>query len=337
MSNYLLIAAVLGSGFVSIFMLLLAIAKPKQKEDVQSRLKRLKLDDEMAFHLPNATASTEVVPKANGLANLNAQLDELFEPLVQGRISESDARELGRAIESAGRYGMTPKQLRLWQFKSAALMPLAILILSYAIMGFNLALTPILVILAAVVGYYYPLLALNREGAKRRMDILRQLPTTLDLLTICVEAGLSLQAAMFKVVEKTRQSPLRDELDQALREIQLGRPRAEALKEMSKRINLKEVNSVVLSMVQAEAMGTSISKSLRVQSEIAREGRWLRAQELAYKAPVKLTFPLVFFIFPTIFIVIFGPVGLELFVNWNPPAGSVLSEPSPSPAPTSSP
>jgi tight adherence protein C len=109
---------------------------------------------------------------------------------------------------------------------------------------------------------------------------------------------------------------LREEIDQVLREIQLGRPRAEALKDMAKRINLKEVNSVVLAMVQAEAMGTSIAKNLRVQADIARENRWTRAQEMAYKAPVKLTFPLVFFIFPTMFIVIFGPVVLDVMSNW---------------------
>lgn len=337
MNNVMLILLVLGSGFFSVFMLLLAIAKPKQKEDVQSRLKRLKAEDELAFKLPDnihAPVPEDANKRGEALANLNAQLDELFEPLVQDRIAESDARELARVIENAGRYGMTPKELRLWQYKAALLVPIAVGIFSYGIIGFSIALTPLLLLLGVAGGYYYPMLALNREAATRRNTILKQLPTTLDLLTICVEAGLSLQAGMFKVVEKTRPSPLRDEIDQVLREIQLGRPRAEALKDMAKRINLKEVNSVVLSMVQAEAMGTSVAKSLRVQSEIARENRWLRAQEAAYQAPVKLSFPLVFFIFPTIFIVIFGPVGLELFVNWNAPAGSSQSA---SPEPSASP
>jgi Flp pilus assembly protein TadB len=330
----LLILVILLLGFLSVFMLFLAIAKPKQKEDVESRLKRLNVEEDVSFKLPTLDPSEAIQgpPKAySAIDNLNAQLDEVFKPLVKDRISDSDTRSLKLILENAGRYGMSPLQLRLWQCKAATMLPIAIGILSFGVMGFNMAITPLLLIGAAVGGFYYPILALHREAAQRRTAILRQLPTTLDLLTICVEAGLSLQAALFKVVEKTRPSPLRDEIDQVLREIQLGRPRAESLKNMAKRINLKEVNSVVLSMVQAEAMGTSIAKSLRIQSEIAREGRWMRAQEQAFQAPVKLSFPLVFFIFPVIFIVIFGPVGLELYTNWQKPPGTETPAASPSP------
>lgn len=309
---------ILGLAFASVLLLLLAFAKPKQKEDVENRLKRLKADEEPVKlkGMQPETDEDEAPKKKDALADASAQLDEIFSPLAQQRLKEAEAAQLAEVIANAGRYTMSPVQLRTWQFKAAALAPVAAGILLIAGLGFNLFLTPLLMLGAAVAGYYFPILQLHQEANKRRSSILRQLPTTLDLLTICVEAGLSLQAAMFKVVEKTRPSPLRDEIDQALREIQLGRPRAQALKDMSKRINLKEVNSVVLAMVQAEAMGTSIAKSLRVQAAVARENRWTRAQELAYKAPVKMTFPLVFFIFPTIFIVIFGPVALDLLTNW---------------------
>lgn len=308
--------------FASVMLFLLAIAKPKQKEDVESRLKRLSADDDepRAFKVPNRFADHEDEPgptgKKDAIADLNAQLDVLFKPVAKKRLTESDAVELTKILQAAGRYAMTPLQLRIWQYKSATLMPLGVGIFFAALIGFNPAVTPILVILASVGGYWYPVLTLNTEASRRRNAILRTLPTTLDLMTICVEAGLSLQAAMVKVVEKSRPSPLREELDQALREIQLGRPRGDALKEMGRRINLKEVNSVVLSMVQAEAMGTSVAKSLRIQAEIARDNRMQRAQEQAMQAPVKLSFPLVFFIFPVVFIVIFGPVALELFTNW---------------------
>ncbi len=308
--------------FASVLLFLLAIAKPKQKEDVESRLKRLTADDDErpAFKLPDrfAEPEAEAGPKSkkDAIADLNAQLDALFKPVAKKRLTEADAGELAKILQAAGRYAMTPLQLRIWQYKAATLMPLGVGIFFAALIGFNPAVTPILVILASVAGYWYPVLTLNTEASRRRNAILRTLPTTLDLMTICVEAGLSLQAAMVKVVEKSRPSPLREEIDQALREIQLGRPRADALKEMGRRINLKEVNSVVLSMVQAEAMGTGIAKSLRIQSEIARDNRMQRAQEQAMQAPVKLSFPLVFFIFPVVFIVIFGPVALELFTNW---------------------
>lgn len=310
-----------GFMFASVFLFLLAIAKPKQKEDVESRLKRLADDDEPpAFNIPDRFAAPEAeggpLKKKDAVADLNAQLDELFKPLAKKRLTEDDASELTKILQAAGRYAMTPLQLRIWQYKSATLMPIGTAIFFAALIGFNPAVMPVLVILASVGGYWYPVLSLNTEASRRRNAILRTLPTTLDLMTICVEAGLSLQAAMIKVVEKSRPSPLREELDQALREIQLGRPRADALKEMAKRINLKEVNSVVLAMVQAEAMGTGIAKSLRIQSEIARDNRMQRAQEQAMQAPVKLSFPLVLFIFPVVFIVIFGPVALELFTNW---------------------
>lgn len=308
--------------FLSVMFFLLAIAKPKQKEDVESRLKRLSADDDErpAFKIPDRWAEPEAEDgaklKKDAIADLNAQLDELFKPVAKKRLTEADAQELSKILQAAGRYAMTPLQLRIWQYKAAALMPLGVGIFFAALIGFNPAVTPLLAILASVGGYWYPVITLNGEAAKRRNAILRTLPTTLDLMTICVEAGLSLQAAMVKVVEKSRPSPLREEIDQALREIQLGRPRADALKEMGRRINLKEVNSVVLAMVQAEAMGTGIAKSLRIQSEIARDNRMQRAQEQAMQAPVKLSFPLVFFIFPVVFIVIFGPVALELFTNW---------------------
>lgn len=313
---------ILALAFLSVFLLLLAIAKPKGKEDVQARLKRLKADEEpakMKGMQPEPPAGEEEKPKKkkDALKDASAQLDELLMPVAKERLSDPDSARLAVFLANAGRYTMTPLQLRLWQFKAAVIAPIFAGILLIGGLGFNLFVTPLLLLTATAVGYYFPLIQLHQEASKRRNAILRQLPTTLDLLTICVEAGLSLQAAMFKVVEKTRPSPLRDEIDQALREVQLGRPRAQALKDMGKRINLKEVNSVVLAMVQAEAMGTSIAKSLRVQAAIARENRWTRAQEMAFKAPVKMTFPLVFFIFPVVFIVIFGPVALDLLTNWS--------------------
>lgn len=307
----LLLFALLGA---SVFLLLLAIAKPKQREDVESRLKRLSdTDDRPSFRKPEAAAQPA---RKDALADANAQLDELFRPWAAGRVTEGQANELTQLLHAAGRYTMTPLQLRVWQLKSAALMPLGATVLTFALFGFSPAATAIMALAGVVGGYWYPILALQNEANARRNAILKQLPTTLDLLTVCVEAGLSLQAGLQKVVEKTRPNPLREEIDQVLREIQLGRPRGDALKELARRVGLKEVNSVVLSMVQAEAMGTGIAKSLRIQSEIARDNRMQRAQEQAMQAPVKLSFPLVFFIFPVVFIVIFGPVALELFTNW---------------------
>lgn len=303
-----------GLVFVSVLLLLLAIAKPKQREEVEGRLKRLNETDEKPPFKPTDTPETPA--KKDALADANLQLDALFKPQAERGLTDSQAAEINQLLQAAGRYHMNPLQVRIWQLKSALLMPLGGGVLTFALFGFNPAVIALVAIGAALGGYFYPILALTRESTQRRALILRQLPTTLDLLTVCVEAGLSLQAGLQKVVEKTRPNPLREEIDQVLRETQLGRPRGDALKDMARRVGIKEVNSVVLSMVQAEAMGTSVAKSLRVQSEIARDARMQRAQEQAMQAPVKLSFPLVFFIFPVVFIVIFGPVALELFTNW---------------------
>jgi Flp pilus assembly protein TadB len=309
-----LLLLLFGLLFASLFLGLLAIAKPKQREDVESRLKRLTDDTDRPVYRPQQPETPP--PRREPLADANAQLDELFRPWARGRLTEGQAAELTQLLHAAGRYGTTPLQLRVWQLKCAVLMPIGAVVFTFALLGFNAAVTALVALAGTLGGFMYPVFALQREGSQRRDRILKQLPTTLDLLTVCVEAGLSLQAGLQKVVEKTRPSPLREELDQVLREIQLGRPRGDALREMARRVGLKEVNSVVLAMVQAEAMGTGIAKSLRIQSEIARENRVQRAQEQAMQAPVKLSFPLVFFIFPVVFIVIFGPVALELFTNW---------------------
>jgi Flp pilus assembly protein TadB len=309
-----LLLLLFGLMFASLFLGLLAIAKPKQREDVESRLKRLSTEDERPVY--RAPQPEGAPARKDPIADANAQLDELFRPWAAGRVSEGQATELTQLLHAAGRYGTTALQLRIWQLKCAVLMPVGAVIFTFALLGFNAAVAALVALAGTVGGFFYPIFALQREAGQRRDLILKQLPTTLDLLTVCVEAGLSLQAGLQKVVEKTRPNPLREELDQVLREIQLGRPRGDALKEMARRVGLKEVNSVVLAMVQAEAMGTGIAKSLRIQSEIARDNRMQRAQEQAMQAPVKLSFPLVFFVFPVVFIVIFGPVALELFTNW---------------------
>lgn len=320
--------------FAAVFLLLLAVAKPKQKEEVEGRLKRIK--DHEAGKKPapwQLEASLEAKPgeaKKDPIAELSGKLDQAFTPYAERMVGEGEAEDLQELIDRAGRYGMRPLDLRVWQLKAAFLGGFGAIVLGTGLLGPEPGVLALLTAVALGAGYWYPRHALNQEATRRRTAILRALPATLDLLTICVEAGLSLQAAMFKVVEKGRPGPLREEIDQVLREVQLGRPRGDALKDMARRIELKEVNSVVLSMVQAEATGTSVAKALRIQSEVARDGRWTRAQEQAYQAPVKLSFPLVFFIFPVMFLVIFGPVALELLTDWTRGSDTTqVAEPAP--------
>ena len=144
---------------------------------------------------------------------------------------------------------------------------------------------------------------------KRKMTF--ELPDILDLLTVSVEAGLGFDAALGKITE-TAKGELVKELQITLREIQLGKSRREALMHMSKRCDIPDISNFVTSFVQADQLGVSIGRILRVQADQMRDKRKQRAREQAMKAPVKMLIPMVFFIFPTIFVVILGPAMIQI-------------------------
>jgi tight adherence protein C len=163
-----------------------------------------------------------------------------------------------------------------------------------------------------LVGLIYPLLWLRDQVKKRHHLITRALPYNLDLLTLSVEAGLDFTAALAKVVEKGKQGPLRDELQLVLKQLKMGKTREEALKSLVARVYLTSLNVFVTALIQADKMGTSLGKVLRIQSTQLRIDRTQRAEKLAGEAPVKMLFPLVACIFPTVFMVLFGPIVFAL-------------------------
>ena len=173
----------------------------------------------------------------------------------------------------------------------------------------------LLAVLACVaVGYYLPGILLDSRVKKRQKAVLRGLPDALDLLVVCVEAGMGLDAAMHRVcVELSPREPvIGSELRILTLELRAGKSRREALKNLSTRVGLEDMGSLVAMLIQADLFGTSIAQTLRVYADAMRTKRFQRAEELAAKLPVKLLFPLVFFIFPTLLIVILGPAGLSL-------------------------
>lgn len=161
------------------------------------------------------------------------------------------------------------------------------------------------------LGYYFPVMSLNSKIRKRQEQIVRALPDALDLLVICVEAGLGLEQAMGKVYEKW-DNELALAFGRVIREIQLGKFRRDALRDMARRMDVPDVNSFVAAIIQAEQLGVSMAKILRVQSDQMRVKRRQRAQEKAQKAPVKMMIPMVLIIFPSIWIVLLGPAVLQL-------------------------
>lgn len=163
-------------------------------------------------------------------------------------------------------------------------------------------------LLFGLVGLWYPYQWIQDQITKRHFLITRALPYNLDLLTLSVEAGLDFTAALSKVVEKGKGGPLRDEFLLVIKQLKMGKTREEALKSLIARVDLPALTSFVTAIIQADRMGTSIGKVLRIQATQLRIERTQRAEKLANTAPVKMLFPLVACIFPTVFIILFGPI-----------------------------
>jgi tight adherence protein C len=178
-------------------------------------------------------------------------------------------------------------------------------------LGWNLAWS----LAFALAGGLYPLIWVSDQVKKRHLLILRALPYNLDLLTLSVEAGLDFTAALAKVVEKGKGGPLRDEMMLVLKQLKMGKTREEALKAMIARVDLPSLTTFVMALIQADRMGTSLGKVLRIQSTQMRLDRTQRAEKLANEAPVKMLFPLIACIFPTVFLILFGPIVFAFIYN----------------------
>ncbi|MGH9426870.1 MAG: type II secretion system F family protein, partial [Terriglobia bacterium] len=169
-------------------------------------------------------------------------------------------------------------------------------------------------VVAGFVGYYLPDYWLRWKTSSRNTRILHALPDALDLLVVCVEAGLGLDQAINRVGDEIKfaHSDLSDEFNLLSLELRTGVTRSDALRNLSKRINLEEFKSLVALLIQTDRFGTSIGQALRVHSDAMKVTRRMKAEELAAKLPVKLLFPLLFFIFPNLFIVVLGPAAIRM-------------------------
>jgi tight adherence protein C len=169
-------------------------------------------------------------------------------------------------------------------------------------------------LLAAACGYYLPNAALARVVQRRKREIFENIPDALDLLTVCVEAGLSLERGLVKVAAEinVKSLTLGQELQLVLMEMRAGFSKEKALRNFALRIGLDDIDSLVAMLIQSERFGTSIGDALRVYSETLRGKRRVLAEEAAAKIGVKLLFPLIFCIFPTLLMVLLGPAGIEM-------------------------
>jgi tight adherence protein C len=184
-------------------------------------------------------------------------------------------------------------------------------LLFVAVFSFALPLRILGLLAIAALGYWLPNIVLT-NAVQRRQHVLRSsLADSIDLLTICVEAGLGFDAAMAHVSKNTT-GPLADEFYRTLQEVQLGRSRNEAMRNLAARSNVPELRAFVLAMVQADVFGVSVANVLRVQAKDMRMKRRQLAEERAMKVPIKVLFPVLFCIFPALFVVILGPAIIRI-------------------------
>lgn len=206
---------------------------------------------------------------------------------------------------------------RVLAYKVLGLVVLGILglVVPRLVFGASWAVTLLLAVAGVALGYFLPNLVLYQMGYNRSERILKELPDALDLLTISVEAGLAFDAALAQVAKNT-QGPLAEEFFRVLSEMQIGRGRSEALRDLGERTDVDELRSFVTAMVQADSFGIPIANVLRVQAREMRIKRRQRAEEKAQQVPVKILFPLIFCILPALFIIIIGPAVISIVRNF---------------------
>jgi tight adherence protein C len=249
----------------------------------------------------------------NPVMRLVLPIARALSPIHRGAEETASGRELDRKLRQAGRpYGMTVAEFLCLRYVGA---------LIGLVIGYMLATqlsddpNPLIVLALGAFGFFYPKMRLSTVAERRRVRIFRDMPYVIDLLTLSTEAGQDFSSAMALVVEKGPPGPLIDEFRIAQQSVTLGKTRSDALREMAERIDLTELTSFVLALIQAEQLGAGIGKVLRVMGEQMRVKRWNMAEETAGKVPVKLMAPLVMCIFPASFIVLFVPIYLRTMLG----------------------
>ncbi|MDC3413860.1 type II secretion system F family protein [Aquibacillus sp. 3ASR75-286] len=230
---------------------------------------------------------------------------------IDQKTSSNSKKELERRLREAGYpLKMAPTDFRFLQFLIGAVLFLAVfMILNKA----NTGLISILLLsgIIAALGMYYPSFYLSVHTKKRRLDIQKTMPDFFDMVNLSIEAGLGLDASLQKVCKQSK-GPLSEEFLQTLEDMKLGKSRREAFADLRRRVPVHQFQSIITSLIQADMLGVGMAKALRSLTERIREQRMQLAREQAMKAPVKMVFPMMLFIFPAIFIVLLGPLIIYL-------------------------
>jgi tight adherence protein C len=291
---------VLYAGYLAVFVSVYLVSRMLLSEEERSAA------SENIADLRNRKSSSKLVQTTRPF------FTQYVVPMVRGKkMWDSRRIEYRRRLISAGlREELTPDEFIAYKFFLVIFFPLVGLILN-AIGITDLSI--VVILLSGVAGFFYPDFWVKQLITKRQRAIIRSMPFIVDLLSLSTEAGLDFIGAIQKVVEKAAASPLVEELGQMLREIKVGSSRSDALREMSNRIGMTEINSFVAILISADQMGASIGKILRQQSDQIRSERLLRAEKEGAKAASKVLLPSVLFLLPAVLLMVAGPFVLAFF------------------------
>lgn len=292
MDTLIIVCAIFGFVFFGILAIFSGVRVNKPQERIQLALGRAEV--ELSQELPPL--------KERIVTPMLRRFTSLFSHFSSTKKKKPSSREVNPNEET--------RQLRFLQIVLGLLIGLFFFAL-YSLLQTNPSTRFLICILGFVLGYRLPHSWHQAQIKKKQTEIEKALPDTLDLLTVSVEAGLGFDSALLKVVEKQK-GALAEEFLKVLQEIKMGRSRRDALRDLGKRNPISDLNNVIAALVQADQLGIPIAGVLRNQSKQIRLKHCQRAEEKAQKAPVKMMIPLVFFIFPSIFIVILGPAAIRI-------------------------
>jgi tight adherence protein C len=295
---------VLGAVVLAIVLVVVGIRTPEARDPIQARLAEFGVRDEPMtleeLELSQNFTERVIVPIFNRIG----QLASRFTP-------QATLENARRRLEMAGNpMQMDPAFFLAMRFVLAVVFG-GLIFVVFLLSGRNWLQGLGLSVLFLVVGFMFPDLWLTGRVRGRQRSVFRGMPDALDLLTICVEAGLGFDSAMSKVHEKW-DNDLALEFGRVIQEIRLGKLRRDALRDMAERIGVPELTSFVAAVIQSEQLGVSMAKVLRIQSDQMRVRRRQMAEEEAHRAPIKMIFPIGILIFPSLLIILLGPAAVLL-------------------------
>lgn len=300
MSLLLIILVFFATALLVVGIGTLIINRRGQVKDRLSDIRKMSIETDPEDILKVPFTQRVLIPALNGIGHF---------------IGRAAPQEIRLRIEKRIMHAGKPWNINFYSMLALQIFCCALFLLAfyfyYSVFIIDSSRIVIMVALITILGFFIPYAVVNSKADSRQHAVRRSLPDILDLLLISVEAGLGFDMALKKVTQQMP-GPLSDEIKRALDEIRMGGNRETALRGIAKRTGVSEVSSFISSVNQAEQLGSNIASTLRVQSDYMRQKRRQRAEETAAKAPTKLLFPLLFFVFPAIFVVILGPAVLRI-------------------------